>query len=80
MEEENDDEHIESLIHQGSVGSKCKDLLYSTGIENPSMNLEEVIKLSEENDSPVSKKQGHKNEGTNDALVMEVDKYSKKFK
>ena len=51
-----EDGHLEALIRMANEGSKGKEVLHSSGIGNPIMNAEEVFKLSNEIDSPVTRK------------------------
>ena len=62
-----------------SEGSKGKEVLHSSRIDNPTMNTEEVFELSDDTGSLVTMKQEHE-EVLNEALVMEVENSCKKFK
>ena len=63
-----------------SEGSKSKEMLHSSRINNPTMNVEEVFELSNETDGLVTRKREHEEEVLSDALVIEVEDSNKKFK
>ena len=73
------DEHIEAIIYEGNTSERDNNVLPTIEGENSGRNFEDVVTLLEENESLVSRKQGHE-DGCNDVLLSEVDQSNKKFK
>ena len=78
VKDASEDGHLEAFIRMASEGSKGKEVLHSSGIDNPTMNADEVFELSDDTDNPVTRKREHE-KVLNEAMVMEVENSSKKF-
>ena len=72
VEDTSEDGHLEALIQKASEGSKGKEVLHISGIDNPTMKADEVFELSDDTDSLVTRKR--------EPMVVELENSSKKFK